>query len=158
MPTLKAGISMSRDNKVFRNECPARQSTCKKAFTFIEVLAALAIVSISVLALLKLHLISIKMTETTDITSQAVFLANEKIEELLALGYPKQGTNYGSLERNGLKWNWQTEVTDLKLSGLNETQIVGLRNITVDVSWKQGAGRKNLQVSTYVADRKLSEQ
>jgi len=156
MLTLKAGISM--DNKTVKNKCLATQGISSKAFTFIEVIAALAIISISVLSLLKLHLTSIKVTETAEITSQAVFLANEKIEELLAWGYPQKGIDYGRVERNNLTWNWKTEVTDLQLPRLNEADIAGLRKITVNVSWAQAAGRKNLQMSTYVADRRLGEQ
>jgi general secretion pathway protein I len=158
MPTLKAGILMGRNKKIFRCECLAGQNNCIKGFTFIEVLVALAIVSISVLALIKLSLISIRMTEAAETNYQAVLLANEKIEELLALGYPKQGTDSGSMERSGLTWNWRTEVTDLQSPKLNDAEIAGLQEITVDVSWKQGSGLKKIQMSTCVADRKLSEQ
>jgi len=129
--------------------------TRKSAFTFIEVLIALVIVSISLLALIRLHLISINMTETAEIKSQAVFLANEKIAETLALGYPEEGTKSGTVEMNALDLHWQTEITDIKPQQLNELDIVGLRRILVDVSWEQGIRHKHIQMSTYVADRKL---
>ena len=127
----------------------------KSAFTFIEVLIALVIVSISLLALIKLHLISIRMTETAEITSQAVLLANEKISETLAYGYPEAGTDSGSVENNALCLNWRTEITDIEPDNLGELDISGLRRILVDISWEQGVNRKHLQMSTYVADRKL---
>ncbi len=126
-----------------------------RAFTFVEVIVALAIVSISLLALLRLHIISISMVDKAEITSQAVFLANEKIAEMLATGYPKEGTNSGTVEKNALRLDWKTEVTDLKLSQLDKADIAGLRKISVVVNWKQGLGRKHLQMSTYVADREL---
>lgn len=125
------------------------------AFTLVEVILALAIASISVLALLKLHLISIGLAETAQVASQAVFLAEQKIEEALAAGYPNVGTDNGTVENNGLSLNWQTEVTDLQLPQFEGTDITGLRKISVDVSYKHGLGRKNLQMSTYVTDRKL---
>ncbi|HUS73732.1 MAG TPA: prepilin-type N-terminal cleavage/methylation domain-containing protein [Sedimentisphaerales bacterium] len=124
-------------------------------FTFIEVLVALVIVSISLLALIRLHIISISMTDTAEITSQAVFLANEKIAETLALGYPEEGTNSGTVQKNALGLHWTTEVADLLPTQLEGMDIAGLRRIFVDVSWKQGIRRKHLQMSTYVADRKL---
>ena len=127
----------------------------KSAFTFIEVLVALVIVSISLLALIRLHIISISMTDTAQITSQAVFLANEKIAETLAAGYPEEGTNSGTVQRNALALHWQTEVTGLQPSHLDGMDIAGLQRIFVDVRWKQGSRRKHLQMSTYVADRKL---
>ncbi|GAH79110.1 unnamed protein product, partial [marine sediment metagenome] len=85
----------------------------------------------------------------------AVFLTNEKIAETLAIGYPEEGTNTGTVEKNALYLHWRTEVTDLQPSQLGGLHIDGLRRIFVDVSWKQGIRRKHLQMSTYVADRKL---
>lgn len=126
-----------------------------RAFTFVEVVVALAIVSISLLALLRLHIISISMVDKAQITTQAVLLANEKIAETVAAGYPEEGTNSGTMEQNGLTLNWQTEVTDLRLPQLDKMHITGLRKILVDITWKQGVSRKQLQTSTYVADRKL---
>lgn len=126
-----------------------------KGFTFVEVMVALAIVSISLLTLLRLHLISIRMVDSAQVTSQAVFLAEQKIAETLADGYPKETSNCGTVEQNGALFSWRIEVTDLNRPLLDEADITGLRKIWVDVSYKQGIGRKHLQMSTYVADRKL---
>jgi prepilin-type N-terminal cleavage/methylation domain-containing protein len=131
------------------------RGTRKSAFTFIEVLIALVIVSISLLALIRLHLISIRMTEAAGITSQAVLLANEKISETLAAGFPEEGTDSGSVELNALCLNWRTEVTNIEPYHLGDMDIAGLRRILVDISWEEGIRRKHLQMSTYVADRKL---
>jgi len=138
-----------------KNRLAAIGGARKGAFTFIEVIIALAIVSISLLALIRLHIISISMAETAEITSQAVFLANEKIAETLALVYPEEGTNSGTVQKNALCLQWRTEVTDLQPPQLGGVDITGLRRIFVDVSWKQGIRWKHLQMSTYVADRKL---
>lgn len=124
-------------------------------FTFIEVVVALAIVSISLLALIKLHLVSIRLAETARITSNAVFLADQKIAETLALGYPKEGADCGTVENNAVCLHWQTEVTPLQLSQLAQAGVTGLREISVDVSWEHGTGQKHIRMFTYVADRKL---
>jgi type II secretion system protein I len=152
MPILKAGTWMSKNNENKRAEM---KGTHKSAFTFIEVLIALVIVSISLLALIRMHLISINMTEDAEIKSQAVLLANEKIAETLALGYTEEGNKSGTKEMNALNLHWQTQVTDITPYRLNELDIEGLRRIWVDVSWEQGIGYKHIQMSTYVADRKL---
>lgn len=125
------------------------------AFTFIEVVIALTIVSISLMALLKLQLVSVRTVGRAQATSQAVFLANEKIAETLAGGYPEEGTDSGVADKNGLSLNWRTEVAELRPPDLDEARITGLRSVLVDVSWQQGAGRHNLRMSTYVADRKM---
>lgn len=139
---------------------PAGRAACPrcgflKGFTFIEVIVALAVVSISLVGLIKLHLISIGMAEAAEVTYQAVLLAEEKIAETLALGYPEEGTQSGTVEKNALSLHWRTEVTNLQSRHLAEAEITGLRRINVDVGWKQGAGYKNLKMSTYVADRRL---
>jgi len=95
------------------------------------------------------------MTDTAEITSQAVLLANEKIAETLAAGFPEEGTNSGTVEKKALCLHWRTEVTDLQPPSLGGMDITGLRKIFVDVRWKRGIGWKHLQMSTYVADRNL---
>jgi len=129
----------------------------RRGFTFIEVLVALAVVSIALLTLLRFHLLTIRMADQARVTSQAIFLAEQKIAETLAPGYPKPGTNSGTVADNGVALDWQVEVTDLRLPELPVADSDGLRKILVDVSWKQRRGRNHLQVSTYVAKRDYIE-
>ena len=131
------------------------QATVSGAFTFIEVIVALAIVSISLLGLLKLHLVSIGMADAAAMTAQAVFLAQEKIAETMARGYPQVGVDTGAAEYDRADFRWRTEVSDLQLPELAQAEVAGLRKVSVDVTWKQGIRRKHLQMSTCVADRKL---
>lgn len=140
---------------IMKSRCTITHNIRTKAFTFVEVIIALAIVSISLLALIRLHIISIRMTEKAEIMSQAVFLADEKIAEILACGYPKEGTDSGTLKKNGLALNWQTQVTDSQFPKLKDAGITALRKVSVDVCWKQGIGQKHLQMSTFVADKTL---
>ena len=74
----------------------------RRAFTLVEVIIALAIVSIALLGLIKMHLISIRMIDSAQISAQAVLLAQEKIDEILANGYPDQGSDSGSVQKNAL--------------------------------------------------------
>ncbi len=154
-PTSKAGVLM--DSISIKDGCITGRDIRMRAFTFVEVIIALAIVSISLLALIRLHIMSIGMAEKAEIMSQAVFLADEKIAEMLASDYPKEGTDSGTVEKKGLTLSWQTQVTDVRLPRLGQADITGLRRVLVDIGWKQGAGRKHLEMSTYVADRKLNE-
>jgi len=126
-----------------------------RAFTFVEVMIALAIVSISLLALLRLHVMSANMVAKAQTISQAALLADEKIAETLASGFPEEGTRSGNVEKNGLTLNWQTQVTSLRFTPLDSEDVAGLRKVLVDVSWRQGVSPQHLRMSTYVADRKL---
>ena len=126
-----------------------------RAFTFIEVIIALAVLSISLLGLIRLQLINIKMAQAAEITSQATLLAQQKIAEASAAPYPNQLSDRGTVKKNALSFNWQTQITDVHLPKLNDTRITGLKKISVDVNWQQGLGKKHLQMETYIADRKL---
>jgi type II secretion system protein I len=153
--TLKAGTSMSEPATDSRAGWTTNSRKQAGAFTFVEVAVALVIASISLLALLRLHLLSIRMVDRAQITTQAVLLADEKIAETLAGGYPDQASKSGTVEKNGRALNWRAQVADLQLPQLGEAHVTGLRKIVVDVNWKQGATIKQLQMSTYVADGKL---
>jgi len=93
------------------------------------------------------------MTDRAQTTTQALFLADEKIAEVVALGYPDIGTRSGTVQKDALCLHWRTEVTKMCLPRLEIADITGLREVSVDVNWKQGAGRKHLRISTCIADR-----
>lgn len=146
---------MSKNHIKPKSENIFSRKVAIRAFTFVEVIIALTILSISLLGLIRLHIININMTESAEIISQATFLAQEKIAETFAAGFPNQESNRGTIQKNALSFDWQTEVTDLHLPQFDRTAIRGLRKISVDVNWKQGIRQKNLRMSTYIADRKL---
>lgn len=127
------------------------------AFTFIEVIAALAIVSIALLGLLHLHLLSIRTADTAQTMADAVFLAQEKLAEALCSEHLRLGTNGGTVETNGARFTWRTEVTNFNLPQLKMRHRSALRRVHVDVTWHKGAESKNIQMTTCVADNSLHE-
>ena len=134
-----------------------RRSRTRPAFTFLEVLIALAVAAIAVLGLLRLHLISITTAEAGQATSQAVFLAQEKIAEAVAPGYPRQGTHSGAVERNGLNFAWQTNITNVSSQDVRGLALKNLRRIETRVTWQQGNRPQNVQMTTYVANGTIDE-
>jgi len=128
-----------------------------KGFTFIEVLVALAIASIALVGLLKLHLLSLAAADAAGELSQAVFLAQERIAEASALDRPKQGMRAGVVERNGLEFAWKTEITDASALDVRNLALKGLRQIRTTVTWQRGGDRKSTQVTTYIADSRIHD-
>ncbi len=135
-----------------------RFKTRSKAFTFIEVLVALAIASIGILGLLRLHLLSMATADAAQATSQAVFIAQEQIAEASARGFPEHGTDSGTVERNGLQFSWRTEVKDIAHSGHGDFTLKGVREISATVTWRQTAGEKTVKMTTLIADPRIHEQ
>jgi general secretion pathway protein I len=123
-----------------------------RAFTLVEVLVALGIASTAMLGLLKLHLMSIRTADGVRARTQAVFFAQEKIAETLAAGYPALKVDSGSAETDGLEMNWRMEVAAADSPDIRQFDLKGLRQLSVDVTWKQGTRTEQIQVSTYVAN------
>lgn len=151
---LRAGISMSKKSIKISKFSLAGYSR-KGAFTFVEVIAALTIVSIALVALLKLNIISINTTDVAGAICEATFLAEEKIAEALVDGYPELAAESGTVERNALPLFWQRQVADIRPTELAQANITGMRQVSVDVSWIKGSSRRQIQMSTYIANRKL---
>ncbi len=148
-----------------------------RAFTCIEVIAALAIIALALVALIRLQLISINLTDRTETTTRAVLLAEEKMAQLLAHPWPKLETNSGAEQRGARELHWQTEVTDLDtqalsaitsdlvtssqtgirtysdLSSLNRTDLAPLRRLRVIVNWYEHRHQKQIHLTNYAAHR-----
>lgn len=128
------------------------------AFTLIETVVALAIVSIALLGLLQLNLISIRTADKAQTTTQAVLLAQEKMAEVLSVGFPRVGTQSGTVENNGVRFTWRTEVTDASGSrsqlGL---RLDRLRKLSVEVACGDNPGQGPVRLTTYVAERKIRD-
>jgi type II secretion system protein I len=129
----------------------------QKAFTLIETVAALAIVSIALLGLLQLNLVSIRVADQAQTTTQAVLLAQEKMAEVLNAGFPPMGTRAGIVENDGARFTWRTEVTDAggsqpRQSGL---RLNGLRRLSVEVGCGDNPHNRQVRLTTYVAERKI---
>ena len=139
MPTSKAGISRS------------------EGFTLLEVIAALAIVSVALLGLLQLHLVSMQIADTAQTTTLAVLLAQEKIAEAAARGAAAPGTQSGVEERDGSQFQWRTEVTNADTPQSCGLRRNGLQRLCVDVQWLQGTRPRNIRMTTFIADTRIHE-
>jgi len=142
-----------------RHRLPTGNRQQTTGFTLIESVAALAIASIALLALLQLQLVSIRTADKAQVVTQAVLLAQEKIAETLSNGYPQTGMKSGTVEADGTQFTWRIDVTDDRVSlssQLNSTSN-RLRKVSVDVTWQTGPGEKRVYLTTYVAENRIRE-
>jgi len=151
MPTLKAGKSMRCNNLKIENR---RSFERTEGFTLVEVLIALAVVSISLLALLRLQLTSIRMTLSAEQKAQAVLIADEKTADILS-GCNGTDGYAGVVEINGVGFRWQSKITDVQSPLITRTNISGLKKAVVSVSWMQGKTEKDVRMTSYIADERL---
>ncbi len=141
MQTSKAGI--------------LRASRETRAFTLLEVLVALAIAAIGLLALLRLHLTGLATAQLAATQSAAVFVAQEKTAEAGGAGYPPLGSRSGIIERNGTTFEWITRVTEARPQLAPGRILSGLREIRTTVSWAYGSGQKEVEMKTCVAESRF---
>ncbi len=136
----------------------SRCRTTFRGFTFVEVLIALAVASIGLLGLLRLHLLSTATADAAQATTAAVFVAQEQIAEVLAREFPAPGTTSGAVERNGQTFTWTTEIRDVARPGGRDATARGLREVATTVTWNPSLDPKTVTMTTLVADTRIHER
>ena len=127
----------------------------RTGFTLIEVVVALAVVSIALLGLLRLHLLSVASADKAQTLTAAVLLARARITEATCSGYPRVGVESGRAETEGGEMTWRTQVTNGQPTRRGEVRD-GLRRIAVEVAWGRGTARKQIEMTTYVAETRIN--
>lgn len=127
------------------------------AFTLVEAVAALAIVSIALLGLLQLNLTSMRVADKAQMTARAVFIAQEKMAETLETGFPPVGTWSGVVESDSGRFAWRTEVIDASGSPQQSfgMRLNRLRKLSVEVAFGDNPANSPIRLTTYIAERKI---
>ena len=122
-------------------------------FTLLEVLVAVAIVGISLVMLLRLHLLSLDATLAAQDLTTAVLLAEGKMATFMAQS-PREGEDEGQFDGPDLeRFSWTTLVTDYDIDLGDQSdgreESVGIRHVTVSVHWREGNRDRSYSLETY---------
>lgn len=109
-------------------------------FSLIEVLTALLIFSIAVVAFVQSMGSSIRIQSTLVSEQRASMLAENILEEIKYTGDLAEDEASGEFEGADLAYRWTTSV--------RETDIAGLMEVDVVVSWPDGPGQRDYRLST----------
>jgi general secretion pathway protein I len=122
--------------------------TATAGFTLLEVLVAVAIVGIALVAFLRLHLLSLDATIRAQDLTTAVLLAQGRLATMGAA--PEPGEEEGKFEGPELeRFRWVSAVTEHTLE-LGSTQPpVQLRRVQVTVYWLDGQQQRSYSLETY---------
>jgi len=133
-----------------------RRSIVPTAFTLLEVIVALSIMAIALVALLRLHVVSITMADRAARLSRAALLADAKMAEVLSQDYPEIGSQSGSTqqEERDVVFHWQVTIDEVKPAALEDVGLTGLRSVCAQVTWQEGLREGRVQVATYVSDKR----
>ena len=122
-----------------------------KAFTLIELLAAIAIVGIAVVTLMHLNMTSIELTDHSTNTMLAGLIAQERISRITAAGLPVAQITHETVNHTGTDFLCSTKVSDLRQP--NTTDLAPIRTVDVDISWTQTRNARHVHLTTYITER-----
>jgi len=121
------------------------RSTREGGFSLVEMLAALIIFALGVMAVLEVITASVQSTSATVGYTEAVFLARQRIEETIATDVLAPMTDSGDFGEAYPRHSWKREVEEL--------DAARLYRIRVDVTWNERGSDRQYTLTTLAANR-----
>ena len=121
-----------------------RRAPQQKGFTLLEVMIALAIISIALISLLSLATSSINVNARLQKITQATLLAQEKmtdVEAKIRNSSTEPPDEEGEFNEPFVEFRWRTV--------FEETPFPPLRMVTVIVAWGEEAQNEAVQISSF---------
>lgn len=131
----------------------------KKGFSIAEVLVAIMIFSVGILSVIQVFPLYKKISRKSEKSSIAVFLAQQKIEEVFSMDYDNISTGTfepkAPVELTGpfSKYQRKTEVDFVNGEFQNDGSDLGLKKITSTVYWFEGGNEKSESLTTVITDK-----
>ncbi len=126
----------------------------RAGFTLLEVMIALAILSLVAVAFLRAQAASVRLVDESSQISLATLLAREKMAETESIGFPDLGKESG-------KWgegkHWSGKWTGDALPGwrweknVTATDMPNLRKVQVKIFWTEGQDERSTELVCYFA-------
>ncbi len=111
-------------------------------FSLLEVIIALAVVSIALLALSRTGGSAPAQYTQLQQSTLALWVADNALAELrLNEGFPEPGTHFGREDMAGISWRWQAEIT--------QTSESRIRRVDVTVYLDNNPGREELAILSH---------
>ncbi len=120
----------------------------QNGFTLLEIVVALAISAIALPMLLKAFSDGTKRYSLIENRTTAIYLLRLKMAEIEMNGYSALASEEGDFGADS-RFKWASEVVN--------TDIDGLKEVTVIISWQERGQEKSIQLSTYMSDRSMPE-
>lgn len=125
----------------------------KRGFTLVEVMVALVIVAIGLVALVRVQVITIRMTERAARLSRAVRLAETKLAETLAAEKREIGAREGTDDEQSPAMRWRVLTRATKAAALTDAGVEGMREVTVVVTWPDGEREQVVQLGALAREK-----
>jgi len=117
-----------------------RSSRRRGGFTLIEMMVAMTILGLGLTVVLEVISGGTALSHNVHRTSEAVLLANWKINQIQIEGFPPIGVREGAFEEPYHEYSWETDV--------RPTDDDNLRELHVQIRWRKGLVEKDIEMST----------
>jgi len=122
-----------------------RTDRAQAGFTLLEVMIALAILSLVAVAFLRAQASSVRLVDESVQISMATLLAKERMAELESRGFPQPGDNSGTGGEAVPSFRWEHIIST--------TELPNIRKAVVRVLWADGDRQRNMELTLYFARR-----
>jgi general secretion pathway protein I len=120
--------------------CPPRRPP--RGFTLVEILAALIIFSVAVVAIIQSLGTAVAFQADLAMRQRATMLARNVMEEIRYTGDLREGDEEGDYEDTDAGYHWRTDIA--------ETDTPDLYDVKVTISWNQGRNAHDVELSTFM--------
>ena len=121
----------------------------QRGFTLLEIIVALTIAAIALPALLQAFSQGTKNQSLIENRTTALYLLKLKMGEIEMLGEIEAGSEDGEFGSNS-RFQWTSDIT--------ESDIEGLYEVIVTVSWQERGRDEAVELATYLADRTIERE
>ncbi len=122
-----------------------RTDRAQAGFTLLEVMIALAILSLVAVAFLRAQASSVRLVDESGQISMATLLARERMAELESRGFPEPGDNSGTGGEAFPSFRWEHIIST--------TEIPNIRKAVVRILWTEGDLKRSMELTAYFARR-----
>jgi len=165
---------MKRDSRSQRIEIGGQKASLwtEKGFTLLEVMVAVAILSLGLVIVIQSFSISLRAAETSLNLSKAALLAQRKLSEVELENFSFESLDSGDFGEDYPGFSWETEIIPIEVKeediwqkaeedeetaevlpevDLEDTPF--LYQATITIFWQERGDRRNLKFATYLARR-----
>jgi len=121
-------------------------------FTLIEVLVSVVVLTVALVVVMELFSGGLKSGRISQEYVRAVYLAREKMEEILTAQQLAPGSEKGEF-RGGYTWEVEISAIDEEPNGTPVNKTYGLFRIDLKISWLDGKKRRQYSLSTLQSAR-----
>jgi len=121
----------------------------QKGFTLLEIIVALTIAAMALPVLLRAFSEGTKKQSVIENRTTAYYLLRLGMSEIEMLGELEEGSEEGEFGTDS-RFTWATDIS--------ESDVEGLYEVTVTISWQEMGQEKSIELITYLADKTIEQE